>query len=83
MSTDSGPNDGLFEVLQAAGRLKTLKRAGWVRVGLPEPESVADHSFRVALLAVLFGPRLGLNGEKLVRLALLHDLAEARAEKYG
>jgi putative hydrolase of HD superfamily len=64
--------------LDAAGRLKRLKRAGWVRVGVPEPESVADHSYRLALLALLLGPRLGLNVEELVRLALLHDLAEAR-----
>jgi putative hydrolase of HD superfamily len=70
--------DALLAVLSDVGRLKTLRRAGWVRAGVPEPESVADHSYRVAVLALLIGPRLGLNVDRLVRLALLHDLAEAR-----
>lgn len=69
---------GIRRFLEAAGRLKDLKRAGWVRVGIPSPESVADHSFRVAVMALLFGPRLGLNVDKMVRLALIHDLAESR-----
>lgn len=69
---------GLLPVLEAAAGLKGLRRAGWVRVGIPDPESVADHSFRLALMAMLFGPRLGLNVDKMIRLALIHDLAEAR-----
>ncbi len=68
----------LQPLLDAAGALKRLRRAGWIRVGIPEPESVADHSFRLALMALLFGSRLGLNVEKMVHLALIHDLAEAR-----
>jgi 5'-deoxynucleotidase YfbR-like HD superfamily hydrolase len=70
--------DAILSVLADAGQLKTLKRAGWQRVGLPDPESVADHSFRLAFLALLIGPRLGLNVEAMLRLALVHDLGEAR-----
>jgi putative hydrolase of HD superfamily len=70
--------DAILSVLADAGRLKELKRAGWVRMGIPEPESVADHTFRLALMAVLIGPRLNLNVEAMVRLALIHDLGEAR-----
>jgi putative hydrolase of HD superfamily len=70
--------DGLVAVAEAAGALKGLRRAGWVRRGIAEPESVAAHCYRVALLARLVGPRLGLDVEKLLTLALLHDLAEAR-----
>jgi len=74
------PNDlaVLIRVVQEAGALKTLRRAGWARVGVPEPESVADHSYRVALLALLLGPRLGLDAAAMVRIALVHDLGEAR-----
>ena len=32
---------------------QTTKRTGWVRRGVPQPESVADHSFRVALFALV------------------------------
>ena len=78
MGHETDPVAGLLPVLEAAGTLKGLKRAGWVRVGLPDPESVADHSYRVALLALLIAPRLGLDADRAVRLALLHDLPEAR-----
>src|SRR4051794_3581465 len=70
--------DTLLGVLADAGRLKRLKRSGWLRVGLPDPESVADHSYRLAIMALLLGPRLGVDADRLVRLALLHDLAESR-----
>jgi putative hydrolase of HD superfamily len=70
--------DSLLAVLSDAGRLKTLRRAGWVRAGVAEPESVADHSYRLAMLALLVALRLDLDVDRLVRLTLLHDLAEAR-----
>src|SRR3954454_20843223 len=63
--------------LAQVGRLKTLKRAGWVRRGVSDPESVADHSFRAAVLAMLLGTDLGVDRDRLVRLLLVHDLAES------
>lgn len=56
-------------------QLKELPRAGWGRVGVSTPESVADHSFGVALLAALLCPP-GLDREKVLLMAILHDLAE-------
>ena len=61
-----------------AGKLKTLSRSGWVREGIPNAESVADHSYRVALLALMLGPRLQLKTERVVTMALLHDLGESK-----
>jgi 5'-deoxynucleotidase YfbR-like HD superfamily hydrolase len=78
MPGDSSGVDAILSVLADAGRLKELKRAGWVRMRIPEPESVADHTYRLALMAMLVGPRLGLNAEAMLRLALVHDLGEAR-----
>ncbi|MCF7798045.1 MAG: HD domain-containing protein [Lentisphaeria bacterium] len=61
--------------------LKQTKRAGWLQSGIipAEGESVADHSFFVALLALLIAPAEGehINREKAIRMALLHDLAES------
>ncbi|MBN2054684.1 HD family hydrolase [bacterium] len=57
------------------GTLKRLNRAGWVEHRVPEVESVADHSFRLALMALFTCS--GLDREKLVITALLHDLCEA------
>ena len=63
--------------LLQAFALKNLHRAGWVRAGLEEPESVADHSWGVALLAVCLCPP-HLNREKLLAMALIHDLPEVK-----
>jgi putative hydrolase of HD superfamily len=62
------------------GRLKTLRRQGWIDRGVHEPESVADHSFRLALMAwVLAQVRPDLNAERAAVIALVHDVAEAIA----
>ena len=62
---------------RAAMALKEVDRAGWKRVGVSRPESVAAHSWGVALLALLRCPA-GMNREKLLAMAVLHDLAELR-----
>ncbi|GAC1401297.1 MAG: HD domain-containing protein [Chloroflexota bacterium] len=69
---------GYLDLLLAAGRLKRLPRTGWVREGIHDPESVAEHSYRVALLALLLAERLEqpLDRDRLIRMALVHDLAE-------
>lgn len=71
---------GLFIEL---GNLKKLKRTGWVLRGVPNPESIADHSFRVALITFFLADELKkrgveINPDKAVRIALLHDIGEAR-----
>lgn len=68
--------DGLLELFHNVGQLKTLKRAGWNRVGIPEPESVADHVFRTAFIAMFLGDLLKLDTEKLIKMAMVHDLPE-------
>lgn len=59
--------------------LKRTVRKGWTRVpGVREPESVADHSWGVALLALLAAARdPTLDAARLLRIAIAHDLAEA------
>jgi len=63
----------------AAGKLKTIKRQGWLDAGIPRQhvESVADHSFRVACIAAFLAPSGPLDALKMVRMALVHDLAES------
>ncbi len=73
---------GLARFLHRIGRLKGLARTGWLHRGVPvgEAESVADHSFRTALLAWLAAAAdPTLDCERVLRLALIHDLAEALA----
>ncbi len=59
------------------GKLKILKRTGWVRKKIPNPESVAEHSFRTAVLALVLAPRVGADANKAVKMALIHDIGEA------
>jgi len=65
-------------------RLKRLDRTGWTLRGLPNgTESVAAHSFGVAVAAMLLADELRAQGvtldvEKVLRMALLHDWAEVR-----
>ncbi len=68
---------GFVKLLKHAGRLKEIERKGWKRVGIEKAECVACHSYCVAFIAMLAGDFLGLNTEKMVKMALLHDLAEA------
>jgi putative hydrolase of HD superfamily len=63
------------EFLRIVGELKKLSRSGWLKAGI-RPESVADHVFRTALLAMVYGDLKGLDSEKMMRMALLHDLPE-------
>ena len=59
--------------------LKEMVRNLWVFSKVPGGESVAAHSFNVALLAFLLGAeRKGLNLSKSIKLALIHDIHEAK-----
>jgi putative hydrolase of HD superfamily len=60
-----------------AAALKGLRREGWVRRGVREPESVADHSYSLALLSMLLAAERGLDPFKTAAIAIVHDLAEA------
>lgn len=64
------------DLIKDIGRIKKVKRSGWVREGIIDAESVADHSYRVAMMAMIFGKRLNVDVDKLVRMILLHDLGE-------
>ena len=57
--------------------LKNVTRAGWVRAGVENPESVAAHSWGMSILALrLCPPELGL--ARVLSLCLVHDLPEVR-----
>lgn len=58
--------------------LVRLKRTGWVRSGVRDPERVAGHMFRMAAMAMLLDDphdQKVLNGSAVI-LSLVHDIAE-------
>ena len=58
--------------------LKNVPRQGWKeKLEMNNPESVADHSYSTTVMSMIFSDLAGLNNEKIIRMALLHDLAES------
>lgn len=67
---------GTLKFLNLVGQLKAVKRAGWIRTGVNGPESVADHIHRMSIISMLI-PISHPSRDKLVKMAIVHDLAEA------
>jgi putative hydrolase of HD superfamily len=77
-SEDEEPLAGVAAYLFEIGSLKTLPRAGWLRLGIRMPESVAEHSFRVGITGMVLAAIEGADVGRTSALCLLHDSAEAR-----
>ncbi len=59
--------------------LKKVHRQGWIdQLGLNNPESVTDHSFSMTIMAMVLSDIQKLDTEKVIRISLLHDLAESK-----
>ena len=76
------------QILSAATTLKRLPRTGWLFAGVAQPESVADHSWATALLALTlagwineepsaYGLSSPLDMGRVAQIAVVHDLAES------
>ncbi|MBI3318038.1 MAG: HD domain-containing protein [Candidatus Omnitrophica bacterium] len=61
-----------------AGILKQVRRSGWWMIGIKNGESVAEHSFRTALLGYLLARLERADPYPVVMMSLLNDLHEAR-----
>ncbi|HII38412.1 TPA: HD domain-containing protein [Candidatus Micrarchaeota archaeon] len=62
-----------------SGQLKFVKRSGWWAAKIRDPENVAEHSFRTAVIGYFLACREGhANPERLAVRLLLHDMHEAR-----
>ncbi len=81
--------NALVELFLETATLKRVPRTGWAMRGVPHVESVAEHSFGVAFMALMLATALNgeaeenedqdrLGVEKITAMALLHDLAEVR-----
>ena len=64
----------LISILEVAGRLKTTTRHCFLKNG--RQESVAEHSWRLALMAMLLEDAFDCDMNKVIRMCLIHDLGE-------
>jgi putative hydrolase of HD superfamily len=68
-------SESIFEFIL---KLKTVSRAGWKKkAGIIHPESVADHAYSVAAIAMILSDAKNLDTGKILKMAILHDLAES------
>jgi len=83
MTTSFDP-DALLTALRLADRLEVMPRMGWIVSRVPQPESVAAHSYGVCLTAMLLmdavaqrTPPPPMDRARVLEIAIVHDLAEA------
>ncbi|MBI2644396.1 MAG: HD domain-containing protein [Candidatus Wildermuthbacteria bacterium] len=71
---------GIARFIIEAFTLKVLPRTGWFRVGVSpsKVESVADHTFVTAIIAVLLAEEENANPFRCCTMATLHDIGESR-----
>lgn len=71
----------LVDTVRFLDRLASLPRTGWLLRGVTDVESVAEHSFGVAVVAAMLVDDLRargvhVDGERVLRMALIHDAGE-------
>lgn len=64
----------IFEI----GTLKRIKRAWLKAEGVSNPESVADHSHRNAIVGYLLAKMENADTDKVIKMCLFHDVPEVR-----
>jgi len=72
------PLAGAAAFLFEMGYLKRINRAGWLLLGVPGPESVAEHSFRVGMVGIVLASLGGADVGRTAALCLTHDTHETR-----
>lgn len=73
----------IVDTLVGLDPLSDLPRTGWLLRGVRPCESIADHSYFVAVTVMLLVDALreegvAVDGEKALRMALVHDAPEAK-----
>ncbi len=74
-------NLNYLQFFKEVGKSKRLLRSGWIREKIKNPESVAEHSFRVGVMIMILADKFAsvLDKAKLIKMALLHDLGKPTA----
>ena len=68
----------IMNFFKTAANLKKIQRQGWIdKLSIKDPESVADHSYSMSIMGMIISDIENYNTEKIVKMILLHDLAES------
>ncbi|MBL7001510.1 MAG: HD domain-containing protein [Nitrosopumilus sp.] len=73
----------IIDFFKTAVNLKKISRQGWIdKLSIDTPESVADHSYSMAIMSMVLSDLENYDSEKVIKMALLHDLAESKIGDY-
>ena len=73
----------ILDFFKTAVNLKNISRQGWInKLSLKHPESVADHSYSMAIMGMVISDLENYDSEKMLKMILLHDLAESKIGDY-
>lgn len=68
----------ILDFFYTFANLKKIPRQGWIaKLSIVNPESVADHTCSMAMMGMIFSDLENYNTEKILKIILLHDLAES------
>jgi 5'-deoxynucleotidase YfbR-like HD superfamily hydrolase len=70
--------EGTAAFLFEMGHLKHVDRAGWTLIGIPRPETVAEHSLRVTIVGIALAAAAGGDVGRTAALCAMHDAHETR-----
>lgn len=76
--TDDPDAAGAMSYLFEVGVLKRLPRTGWLFLGEKTPETIAEHSLRVAVVGAVLAAMEGADAARVSLLGVLHDTQETR-----
>ncbi|KAI8113574.1 hypothetical protein M9435_003572 [Picochlorum sp. BPE23] len=66
----------VLQFLHVVENLKKTPRTGWVKRQVAQPESIADHMYRMSLMSLLMDGSDEYNYMHCIKLSIVHDLAE-------
>lgn len=73
--------DAAFSLYNSLSKMKDTKRTQWLKYGINDPESVAEHTMNTWTLAMVFLPQeyneQNYNKQEIMDMLLVHDMAEA------
>jgi len=73
----------MLDFFKTAANLKRIPRQGWIdKLSLNNPESVADHSYSMAVMSMVISDLGKYDSEKILKMVLLHDLSESYIGDY-
>ncbi len=70
--------EAVTKYIHEIGQLKRVRRSGWWVAGISQPESVAEHSYRTAIIGYVLAYLEGADPKETAMICLFHDTQEAR-----